>query len=144
RCVGLEVRSVPLPWLRWDERVHGWDVEDRAPYGGGAFERPDDLEGLPRWHGRVVPLTTTDLHKLRFGEIMAEDREDAIVQHLVSASMLEDQRENLLALAREWQGSEGRGRPQHYGPDHYADVAAVYLEAVETGRPTATVAEHFT
>ena len=41
------------------------------------------------------------------------------------------------------QRSEG-GRPRDWGPEHFAEVASIYLRAIESGeKPTQSVARHF-
>jgi hypothetical protein len=96
-------------------------------------------------HVHVTPtkLTGTVLRDLPLGELIQKWRtlESAMLQR--RAYKLEGKsREKAQTMADEWAKRPRRGRPSK-GLDFYADVARVYLEAMNRGESPVTAVQHW-
>lgn len=133
-CVGLELRSVPVP-----------------------VERLGHEDPLTSWRDvKPQPVTTSRLRRLNLATLVAQEKA-ALGQRISAALPAIDEAsaragtvareicaELTTAAATRPRGGQ-TGRPARYGREHFEEVARVYRENYSglTSTPTKAVAEHF-
>lgn len=143
----MKAQSVELQVIWSDPEGLPWDVSLRFAA----------LEGRVQCVGFSIasvgddrPITATLMRSVPVGRLIAEvqseapidvDRLGAVPSFNALVTLAES---SLSRLGPESVGLDSRpkpGRPRKYGPEHYAEVARVYLQS--TVSPTSRVAEHF-
>ncbi|MDN4163355.1 hypothetical protein [Nocardioides abyssi] len=137
-----------VPWIdgddRWTVVVEWGDIDGRREAVGLRLRQASP----PR-----RPVTTSTLRRLRVADVVAQARQQEYEKHggslvaayreaeagnrenqhlleQVSPGLIEDMEREAARF-----GDGGRGRPREYGEDHYAAVAAIYVEALAAGLP---------
>jgi hypothetical protein len=126
------------PWVdgngnTWHFALHWREIEGRL-----------ECVGLELMSESGTPLTAGLLRTFPLGKATAENRRVGSELHRWLAEHVEVDRDELTSQARAWaESGSGRG-PKGYGAEHFAEVAAVYREAIrDSDRPTQAVAERF-
>lgn len=90
-------------------------------------------------------ISTTVLRSIPVATILDEQREDLMARSEKERERIHRRRFDKFMERVVEQNDSGRtGRPRMYGREHFAEVAAIYSDALDYGAaPTRAVAEHF-
>jgi hypothetical protein len=139
---------------RWPDSETGpWEVTTIWQQVGERRECVG-VEVVPAEGADPTPLTTIQLRKLKFGEIVEADRlaeRNKLRRDAMRARAHPDLfSRDALARLNEQMNRERvrdprrRGRPVSLTAEHYAQVAEIYRAAVPSGAPVQAVADHYT